>query len=97
MTEISIDRVNMERRLNEVIDRVDTADAAIGRLPDAPDGGIASTFIAFITSAGVEAAGLTADTARALSVIAIDVIDDMDNTDVEIADELRDLEAELTD
>lgn len=97
MTEIYLDRYNMERRLGEVLERVDALDSAVGKLPDAPDGGIATSFITFIASAGAEASGLAADTARALSAIAIDVIEDLSNTDAEIAAQLKQLEVELSD
>ncbi|WP_449283328.1 hypothetical protein [Leucobacter sp.] len=97
MTHIYLDRESMERRLADVIERVDAADTAIGGMPDTPDAGIATSLVAFIASAGAEASGLAADTARALSAIAIDVIDDMSNTDSMIAEQLREVERELDD
>lgn len=97
MTHIYLDRESMERRLADVTERVDAADAVIGRMADTPDAGIAASLVAFIASAGAEAAGLAADTARALSAIATDVIEDMSNTDSMIAEQLREVEQGLDD
>ena len=92
---ISLDRDGMERRLVDVVTRVDAADSAIGKLPPNPDAGIASAFVSFITSAGAEAAGLAADLPRVLCGVAQEVIEDLANTDHEIAEQLREVEKEL--
>ncbi|GAA1318468.1 hypothetical protein ACFSWE_07315 [Leucobacter albus] len=95
MTEIYVDRDGMERRLGTVLERVDAADRALGKMPAAPDGGIATSLIAFIAGAGAEAAVISADLARLLSAVTIDVVDDMAATDSQIAAELRDMEQDL--
>lgn len=95
MSEIYLDRTGMELRLNTVVDRIDEVDAALGKMPAVPDGGIASSMMAFIASAGAEAAGLAANTARLLSAVAMDVLEDMSATDTRIAQELREMEKDL--
>lgn len=95
MSEIYVDRPGMELRLNTVLERVDAVDAAVGKMPAAPDGGIASSLIAFIGGAGAEATVLAADTARLLSAVALDVVEDLSATDSRIAEELREMEKDL--
>ncbi|MFV0427034.1 MAG: hypothetical protein ACK5KU_08365 [Beutenbergiaceae bacterium] len=97
MTGIYLDREGMEYRLEKLLAVVDSADEAIGELPDAPDGGIATSTIAFMVSVAAEAAGLFADTTRALGVISLDVVADISNTDAAVAEEFRRMEEELGD
>jgi hypothetical protein len=91
MTEIVIDRVNMERILNLQTAASDSIDSALGGTPTAVDGGIASGMIAFIASAGAEASGLVADAHRALAAIALDVLDDASLTEAQMEDQLDDM------
>lgn len=95
MNDILVDRVGMENRLKQLTERMDEADSVRERLPDAPDAGIATSLIAFIASAGAEAGGLAVDTARLLNAVTLEVMDDLDATDSQVAEELRDLEQEI--
>lgn len=95
MKAITLDRYNMDRRLRDLVDRVDDIDTALGRTPDVADGGIASAVIALITSAGAEAVGLAADSTRELAAVAADVLDDLGRTEQEVVETLRDLERQV--
>lgn len=92
---ISIDRENMERRMGDVVDRVDTLDAALGDIPGPADGGPASALIGFIAAAGAEAANEFAGAVRLIDAITSDVLADTLAVDEEIAEDLSDVEAEL--
>jgi hypothetical protein len=91
MTDIMIERGAMEERLDEHLGFIDEADRALAARPSAPDGGIASEMIGFIARVGGEAAGLAADTHRALTAIALDVINDLALTDEQVGEQFLDL------
>lgn len=95
MTDIYVDREGLEIRLQEVVARIDESDASLADLPPTPDGGIASSLIALIASAGAEAAGVANDATRALAAITTDVLNDLTLTNEEMAEEIRDIEEEL--
>jgi hypothetical protein len=95
MTDISIDRVSMDKRMKEQVSDAADIDAPLGRMPPAVDGGIASAMIGFLVSAGAEAAGLVTDSHRALAAIASDVLDDLSLTEDEAVAELKKLHDEI--
>jgi len=94
---IYMDRDNMERRMGDVVDRVDDLDAALTDMPAAVDGGAASALLGFIAAAGAEAANEYAGAVRLIGAITVDVMQNMSDTETEIADELSRLESELED
>jgi hypothetical protein len=94
---IYMDRDNMERRMGDVVDRVDDLDAALTDVPPAVDGGSASALIGFIAAAGAEAANEYAGAVRLIGAITVDVMQNMSNTESEITDEISRLESELED
>jgi hypothetical protein len=61
MSDILVERTMIEERMGVIIERTDAIDQALGAIPPAPDGGVATATIAFIATAGAEALGLTAD------------------------------------
>jgi hypothetical protein len=91
MTEIAVDGAGMESLFEKVITGVDAIDSALVKIPTAPDGGIASEFIGFTMAAAAEAAGLDADSFRALVAIARDVLLDLHDNDAAAAEEFRTL------
>lgn len=95
VTEISVDRVMMDLLLDRLIEKTDALDSSLSRLPAAPDGGIASALITFLTTASTEASGLVADGNRALDAVARDVLDNFAINDASGADELQEFTDEL--
>jgi hypothetical protein len=93
--EIYIDRVNVQRRMGEIVALVDELDTALGDIPGAADGGAASAMIGFIASAGAEAANEFGGAVRLIDAITTDVLTDVSLTEEEITDQLTDLESEL--
>ncbi|WP_159500000.1 hypothetical protein [Microbacterium sp. 18062] len=92
---IYMDRDNMQRRMGEVVDRVDQLDEALTDMPPAADAGAASALIGFIAAAGAEAANEYGGAVRLIGAITDDVMQDTFATEDQIADELSSLEAEL--
>jgi hypothetical protein len=92
---IYIDRVNIERRMGEVVTLVDELDSALGDMPPAADGGTASALIGFIASAGAEAANEYSGAVRLIDAITSDVLEDASLTEEQITEELTGIEAEL--
>lgn len=95
MTEIKVDPQSMERLFVTCEERIDDVDRELGRVPQAPDAGIASELVGLVMAASAEGAGVTADAFRALIAIARDVMVDFEHSDTAAAEELRDLLAEL--
>lgn len=95
MNDIIVDREGMANLLVRLTERMDEADTVRAGLPEAPDAGIATSLIAFVASAGAEAGGLAVDTSRLLSAVTLEVMDDLNATDSEVAEEFRDLEQEI--
>jgi hypothetical protein len=92
---IYIDRVNMERRMGDVVTLVDELDSSLGGIPSAADGGTASALIGFIASAGAEAANEYGGAVRLIDAITTDVLADASLTEEQITEELTGIEAEL--
>lgn len=95
MSDIYLDRDNVERRMNDLIGRTDEVESVLGSMPPAPDGGSFSEMLAFIVGVGAQAAGLAADTHRALAAISIDVMNDMSLTEAEAGEEFEKLDDRL--
>lgn len=94
---IYIDRVNMERRMGDVVALVDDIDSSLAAMPAPADGGAASALLGFIAAAGSEAANEYSGAVRMIGGITTEVLSDQLAADAEIADELKDVEAELGD
>ncbi len=86
---IAVSPEAMEERFAHVLPRVDEIDSALGRIPDAPDGGLATELIGFVMAAAAEAGRIAADSYRALIAIAGDVMNDLAENDSAAAEELR--------
>jgi chromosome condensin MukBEF ATPase and DNA-binding subunit MukB len=95
--QIYFDRDNMERRMGDVVDRVDELDAALADIPSATDAGAVSALIGFIAAAGAEAANEYAGAVRLIGAITVDVAQDITATEEEVTDVISDLESELED
>lgn len=95
MNDIIVDRVGMGILVDRLTEFIDEADTLRRGMPEAPDGGTATSLIAFIASAGAEAGGLAVDTTHLLSAVTLDAMDDMNATDEQVAAELRELEQEV--
>ncbi|NTW38484.1 MAG: hypothetical protein HGA44_01125 [Cellulomonadaceae bacterium] len=91
MTDISVSREGMEEGFARVLPLIDDIDTALGAVPVAPDGGVATELIGFVMAASLEAAGVAADSYRALIAISRDVMDDFASNDSRAAEELREL------
>lgn len=94
---IFMDRDNMVRRMNDVVDRVDELDAALGGMPEGADGGTATALIGFIAAAGAEAANEFGGAVRLIGAITDDVMTGAFASEAQVADELSALESELDD
>lgn len=97
MTDIAVNPENMEAIFGRVLPEVDRIDTALGAIPTAPDGGIASELIGFTMAAAAEAGGLAADSYRALIAIARDVIADLSDNDSAAAEEFWTLQNQIED
>ena len=95
MTEITVGLENLEISFRRVIPLVDDIDSALGTMPAAPDGGVASELIGFTMAAAAEAGGVTADSFRALIAVARDVLVSFADNDAEAAAELREIEKQI--
>jgi hypothetical protein len=95
MTEIRVDREDMESSFGRVVEQLDAIDRALAHIPTAPDGGIATELIAFTMAAALESAGTEADSYRVLIAIARDVLADLKATDESAAAELLELEQQI--
>lgn len=94
---IFVDRVNMTRRMELVVDELDRLDEALASLPGAADGGAASALIGFIASAAAEAANEYAGAVRLVAAVTDSVLDDVEATEQQTQDEISRLEEGLAD
>ena len=92
-----VDRVNMERRMGDVVALVDGLDAALADMPGAADGGAATALISFIAEGGAEAANEYAGAVRLIGAITSDVMRNISTFEDEVTDDLSNLQAELED
>jgi hypothetical protein len=92
---IYIDRVNIERRMGDVVTLADELDSALGALPPAADGGRATALIGLIAAAGTEAANEYSGAVRLIDAITSEVLADASLTEEQITEELTGIEAEL--
>ena len=95
MSEISIDPSGVTTILTTQLEATDALDQTLSAMPAAPNGGLASELIAFLTSAAAEAAALAADSTRGVSAIAADIVEDLDLTDAEATEMINDFIDEL--
>ena len=97
MTDISVSSEAMENLFGKVLPHVDGIDEKLGAIPSAPDGGIATELIGFTMAAAADAAGVAADSYRALIAVARDVIEDFGTNDTAAAEELRTLHDQVVE
>lgn len=95
MTEISVAREVLEERFTQLEQRVDDLDRELNSHPGPVDGGAAMEYISVFFQLAMEGAGNLADTHRALTAVARDVIDEIGQTDDEAAAILQDMAREF--
>ena len=95
MTKIRIERGNIERRINDLLEVTDELDAALGSMPGTADGGVASQMIAMITASAASAAGHAADAYRSLGAITLDVMENASLEETQIKQVFTDMEKEM--
>jgi len=95
VTKISVDRDNMARLMDTQVTDTDVIDTALGAMPGAVDGGVASAMIAFLASAAAESSGLVADSYRALAAITDDVLKDVTLSEEQVAADLDKVTEEI--
>lgn len=91
MTEIRVDREEMDALLDDHIHEAEAIEAKAKTIPSAPDGGIATSLIAYITAAGAEASMLLAGSHRLIEAVARHVLDDLQANEELAESEINDL------
>lgn len=94
---INLDHDYVRHLISRQLEATDALDSAIGDLPPAPNGGLASSMIGFITSAVAESSGLAADATRGVMAIATDVVVDFGTSEDEAAEQFDDFAEELNE
>jgi hypothetical protein len=97
VSDIYVDRDGMTRVLGTVTDQTDRVDDGVAAAPSSVDGGIASSLIGFLSSAGAEAALLASSSYRGVCIVASDVLGDLTATDEHMAEEIEDLHDEIVE
>jgi hypothetical protein len=97
MSKIEVERENMNELMERQVTDTDAIDTALGAMPGAVDGGIASAMIAFLASAAAESSGLVADSYRALVAITNDVLADVSLSEEQVADDLDKVTEEIAE
>ncbi|GAB3604698.1 hypothetical protein GCM10027413_01070 [Conyzicola nivalis] len=88
MSDIYVDRTNMERLMTLQEEDADSNYTGLGAMPAAVDAGAATALIAFLATGAAEAAGIMADTHRVLAAITTAVVEDVTLTEEQIQEDL---------
>lgn len=95
MSDIYIDRINIEQRVDDVLSRADELDTALTAIPAPADGGAATALIGFIAAAAAEAANEYSGAVHLIGRITNEVMADTFATEEERVAEISAIEQEL--
>jgi len=95
MTDIAVAREVLEERFGKIEQLVDNLDGVLNGFPGPVDGGAAMDYIGVYFRTAIEGLGNLADTHRALTAVARDVINELGQTDENAASTLSDMADEF--
>lgn len=92
---ISVDHDAVTYQLKKLINASGDTEETLGKLPEAPDAGIASAQIGLIASAAAEGAWRTADILHLVAAVATEALKDLHETEQDILASVKALEREV--